>query len=331
MPAGKRPDPLTRGPWLRILRARTPSGALSTNRSDGFLDLDVAGVAEAYERRLREMCPAQLPLAMRLLERLPPNRWSLEWYLPWWLGQAVGLDATLAAEIVLSNVLGLGSVRLQDDLADGEVGAAEIDDGRALATAMYGLALEPYRGWFDPASPFWRHLETRMAAWRAASDLAARGAPLHLSAVAVYLLAGRMDAYPPVETCLDHALEALVLYDQVADWEADLDAGRWNAFVAASSPGPQVAEARDRHRATTFVAMLTGDAVAGYFGRIDDALLRATAIADTLRPPVPPLAEQLRAFASSFRDQGAAIHARYRDLGDEATKLLFHTPADNRS
>jgi hypothetical protein len=275
---------------------------------------------------------------MDLLERLPPGRWTLEWYLPWWLGQAVGLDSTVAREIVLSNVLGLGSVRLQDDLSDGEVGADDIDDARTLATSMYELAIEPYRTWFDPASPFWRHLERRMAAWRAASDgmptaadLAAKGAPLHVSAVAVCLLAGRMDVYPPLESCLDHALEGLVLYDQVADWEADLDAGRWNAFVAASSAGPQVEAARDRHRAATYVAMLTGDAVADYFGRIDDVLLRATAIADTLRPPVPPLVEHLRAFTSGVRDQGAAIHARYRDLGNEAAKLLFHSPADARS
>lgn len=312
-------------------RTNPQRSPFSTSRSDGFLDLDVAGVADAYERRLRETCPAQLPLAMRLLERVPPGRWTLEWYLPWWLGQSVGLDATLAREIVLSNVLGLGSVRLQDDLADGEVGPNDIDDARVLAAAMFGLALGPYRSWFDPASPFWRHLETRMAAWHSASDLAARGAPLHVSAVAVCLLAARMDGYPPLEACLDQALEALVLYDQVADWEADLDAGRWNAFVAASSPGPQVAEARDRHRAATYVAMLTGDAVAEYFGRIDDVLLRATAIANSLRPPVPPLAEHLRSFAASVRDQGAAIHARYRCLGDEAAKLLFHSPADARS
>ena len=313
-------------------------GSPSTSRTNGFLDLDVAGVADAYERRLRETCPAHLPLAMRLLERLPPGRWTLEWYLPWWLGQAVGLDATPAREIVLSNVFGLGSVRLQDDLSDGEVAAEDDDDARTLAAAMYELALEPYRTWFDPVSPFWRHLDARMAAWRAASDgnpasagLAARGAPLHVSAVAVCLLTGRMDSYPPLESCLDHALEGLVLYDQVADWEADLDAGRWNAFVAASSPGPQVEAARERHRAATYVAMLTGDAVADYFGRIDDVLLRAAAIADTLRPPVPPLTEHLRAFASSVRDQGAAIHARYRDLGNEAEKLLFHSPADARS
>ena len=329
-------------------RTNPQPGATSTSRSGGFLDLDVAAVAEAYERRLRETCPELLPLATQLLERLPPTRWSLEWYLPWWLGQAFALEPTLTREIVVSNVLGLGSIRLRDDLADGEIDEERVADARALAGAMYDLALEPYRGWFDPASPFWRHLETRMDTWRAASegtpgesggtsatgpgpDLAARGAPLHVAAVAVCLLAGRMDVYPALEACLDRALEALVLYDHAADWEADLDAGRWNAFVAASSPGPQVPEARDRHRAATYVAMLTGDAVAGYFGQIDEALLRAAAIADTLQPAVPRLADHLRRFAMDVLDQGAAIHERYRDLGDQAAKLLLHGPRDARS
>jgi hypothetical protein len=329
-------------------RTNTQPGATSTNRSDGFLDLDVAGVAGAYERRIREACPEHLTLASRLLDRLPPARWTLEWYLPWWLGQAFALDPSLTRGIVLSNVLGLGSIRLQDDLADGEIDANDVDGARALAAAMYDLALEPYHAWFDAASPFWRHLDSRMDAWRAASggrpvesgdasatgpvpDLAARGAPLHIAAIALCLLAGRIELYPALESCLDRALEALVLYDHAADWEADLDAGRWNAFVAASSPGPQVPEVRDRHRAATYVAMLTGDAVADYFGRIDEGLLRAAAIADALNPSVPPLADHLRRFAVGVRDQGAAINERYQDLGDQAAKLLFHGPVDARS
>lgn len=287
-------------------------------------------------------------MATRLLERLPPTRWTLEWWLPWWLGQAVGLDPDLTREIVLSNVFGLGSIRLADDLADDEVRPDDVAGARRLAAVLYELALEPYRARFEAGSTLWRHLEARMTAWRAASDdgrgtaagsgtpgpttdLAARGAPLHISAVAVCLLAGRMDVYPTLAACLDGALETLVLYDHVADWEADLDAGRWNAFVATSSTGPQVPEARERHRAGTYVAMLTSNVIATYFERIDEGLLRSAAIANTLDPAVPPLADHLRMFAASVREQGAAIEARYRDLGDEAAKRLLHTPADARS
>jgi hypothetical protein len=307
-----------------------------TNPSSVLPDLDLAGVAAAYERRVRDMCPEHLGLALRLLERLPPTRWTLEWRLPWWLGQAFGLDPSVAREIVLSNVLGLGSIRLQDDLADGEVAPGEVDGARVLAGAMYEAALEPYRVRFDRSSPFWRHLDKQMAAWRAATDregspesrLAARGAPLHIVAAAVCLLSDRMEAYPALEACLDHALEALVLYDHLADWEADLDAGRWNAFVAAVSPGAQDPEARDRHRAATYVAMLTADAVAACFGRIDEGLLRSAAIADTLSPPVPPLADHLRRFAGGLREQGAAVQERYRALGERAANLLLSASVD---
>ncbi len=304
------------------------------SRSADPPDLDIAGIRDAYQGRLRDLCPFHLPAAMQLLERLPPTRWTLEWYLPWWLGQALGLDGAVAREIVLSNVLGLGSTRLQDDLADGEISAEDVEGARALAAAMYDAALEPYRAWFDPLSPFWDHLERRMAAWRAAGaglDLASRGAPSHLAAVATCLLAGRMDVYPKLESCLDQALEALVRYDHVADWEADLDAGRWNAFVAAVSPGPQGAAAGDRHRAAIYVAMLTTDAVARWFGGIDRVLQEAATIADTLSPPVPLLAAHLRTFAVGVREHGAAIHARYQELGDQAAKLMFQTPADARS
>lgn len=307
---------------------------MPTNRSVDPPDLDVASVAEAYERRVRAACPEHLPLALALLERLPPARWTLEWYLPWWLGRAFGLDDAVSSEVVLSNVLGLASIRLQDDLDDGEVAPNEQVAARTLATALYDAALEPYRARFDAVSPFWGHLDRQMTKWRAATsglDLAARGAPLHVAAVAACLYADRMDVYGALGPCLDNALEALVRYDHVADWESDLDAGRWNAFVAEASPGPQVPGARDRHRAATNVAMLTSDVVVTWFDKIDDGLTRAIAMADTLDPPVAPLVDHLRSFAPRVRAHGALIHGRFRDLGDEVAKRLFPMPADARS
>ncbi len=271
---------------------------------------------------------------MALLDRLQPARWTLEWYLPWWLGRAFGLDDAVSSTVVLSNVLGLASIRLQDDLVDGEVASGDQVGARALATALYEAALDPYRTWFDPASPFWAHLRRRMTAWEAADselDLAARGAPLHVAVVAICLHAERMDVYRVLGLCLDHVLEALVRYDHVADWEGDLDAGRWNAFVAAASPDPQVPEARERHRAATYVAMLTSDIVAAWFNKIDDDLARAVAIADSLEPPVPPLVDHLRSFAPGVRAHGAAIHERYRKLGGEAAKRMFPMLANARS
>jgi hypothetical protein len=159
-------------------------------------------------------------MARRLFDRLPPSRWTLEWHLPLWLGDALRVDPDASRAIVLSNVLGLGSIRLQDDLADGEVAPQATEAAGQLAAALYDAALEPYRAWFPPASPFWAHLERCMRAWRSATDatggeehLAARGAPLKVSAFALCLLADRLVTFRALEPCLDRALEALVRYD----------------------------------------------------------------------------------------------------------------------
>lgn len=315
-------------------------------------ELDIAGVSAAYERRVREACPEQLPLALRLLERLPPARWTLEWHLPWWLGQAFGLNREIAREIVLSNLLGLGFIRLQDDLADGEVAAEDVAGASTLSAALYEAALLPYRARFDPASPFWGHLEACMTEWHAATRgnvpsgsagigvgdpmngerrLAASAAPLKISALAVCLIADRPDAFPALDRCLDHALEAMVLYDHVADWEADLDGGRWNAFVAGVSSGPQLPEQRERHRRAVLVALMTTDAVAAHCARVQEGMLRAAALAETLRVPVPPLGAYFREFATGVDEQGTAWQERYDGLAERAAKLLLRAPVDARS
>ena len=311
-------------------------GGLLTIRSTDVPELDFASLAIAFERRVREACPEHLALARRLLERLPPRRWTLEWYLPWWLGRAFELDREVTREIVLSTILGLGSIRLQDDLADGDVGPEDFAAARTLSAALYEAALAPYRARFDPASPFWGQLDVWMQAWeRATRDddhllLAERGAPLKVPAFAVCLLADRLDAFPVLERCLDLALEALVLFDHVGDWEADLDAGRWNAFVAALSSGPQAADRRRRHRSRVFAALLTTDAVDAYFARIEHGLLRAAAHAETLQPPVPSLVEHLREFSNGVRERGETVREHYHGLGDRAAELLVRAPVHAR-
>jgi hypothetical protein len=303
--------------------------------------LDIDAVRTAFEARVREACPDLLGPSRRLLDRLAPSRWTLEWYLPWWLGRALALDPATAHEIVLSNVLGLGSIRLQDDLADGEIPTGETDDAHRLAAALYDAALAPYRARFEPSSPFWDHLESAMRAWRVAATndgparLAARGAPLKISADAVCRLAGRASACAAIEPCLDHALEALVRLDHLADWRADLDAGRWNAFVADVSSGAQVPEAHAWHRRAVLVAMMTTDVVADQVARIRSDFLRAAAFAEALGEdegvPLPELVEHLERLAVDAAVQGARLGEHYRDLGDRAAKLLSGPVADARS
>lgn len=288
-----------------------------------------------YQRGVGDVRPDLLPMAMKLLERLAPERWMLEWHVPWWLGLALGLDRAIAREIVLSNVFGLGSIRLQDDLVDGEVVSRRAVAAKTLATVLYELALEPYRSRFPAGSPFWVHLETCMSDWRTATGdgdrLAARGAPLKISAFAVCRLTDRVDLYPSVDRILDEALEALVLYDHLADWQADLDAGRWNAFVAGLSDGPQTVADRVRHRRAVLVAMMTTDAVTQHIGRVEAGVLRAADLSEALEVPLPPLVAHLRAFARQAGERARELQAHYQDLGDRAARLLLDGPGDARS
>lgn len=302
-----------------------------TIRSTDVPELDIASLAIAYQWRVREACPEHVAPAIRLLERLPPGRWTLEWYLPWWLGQAFGLDREVSTEIVLSTLLGLGWIRLQDDLADGDVRLEDLAAARTLSAGLYEAALVPYRARFGPTSPFWGRLDQWMREWERATRndaylLAGRGAPLKIPAYAVCLLADRQDVFPVLERCLDEALEALVLFDHVGDWEADLDAGRWNAFVAALSNGPQGPEQRRLHRSKVFVALMTTDAVDAYFARIEHGLLRAATHAETLEPPLPSLVGHLREFSAGVIERGEAVREHYHGLGERAVELLVRAP-----
>ena len=317
-----------------------PGGNVTVRASD-VSQLDVGAVQTAFEACVRQTCPDQVALAHRLLDRLAPSRWTLEWYLPWWLGRALALDPATTQEVVLGNVLGLGSIRLQDDLTDGEVAPGDVAGARRLAAALYESALAPYRARFEPSSPFWDHLVGAMSTWRAAMAndgeprLAARGAPLKISAYALCLLAGRTPAYEAIEPCMDQALEALVRLDHLADWRVDLDAGRWNAFVADVSIGPQVPEARQRHRRAVLVAMMTTDVVADQVARIRSDFLRAAALAEVFGErqalPLPEFVEHLERLAVDAAVQGATLSEHYRDLGDRAAKLLSGPVANARS
>jgi hypothetical protein len=303
-------------------------------RSTDTAELDVHRVAAAFERRVEAACPDERDLAIRTLRRLTPGKWTLEWYLPWWLGHAVGLDPAVAEEIVLSDVLGLASVRLQDDLLDGEIAEDDVPGAARLSAALFDEAVAIHRRRFDAASPFWPFLERSMAEWDRASagdgasrgaDLPLRGAPLKVGAFAVCLLARRMDRWVLVERCLDHALAALVRYDQVRDWEDDLRADRWNAFVAAVSSLPQRPATRDRNRSAVLAALLTRGAAAAEFGRIRAEALRAAHLA--VEVGCPPLAGFLSGYAERTAAQGAEVEAHYRGAAERARTLMFGASA----
>jgi hypothetical protein len=269
--------------------------------------------------------PRLVGLARLELERLSPDRWTIEWHLPAWLGRRFDLDPGLVDALVRSNVLGLLSVRLGDDLEDGEVALADVPTARALAEIAYEEALAGYRAWFDDRSAIWPFLERSMAAWRAGAtgaDLAARGAPIRIAGFACCLAAGQVDLWPTLERSLDGAVTALVLYDQFCDWEVDLAAGRWNAFVArAVGADREPAVWCDRDRATVLTAMLTRPIVREHFDAATRAAREAAALAKEIG--VVELAAFLDTWAARTTEQRDMVADHYRRAGDRAAQLFF--------
>ena len=301
----------------------------------GAGELDVPAIKTAFRRLIRERCPEHEEFALALLERLPPERWRLEWRAPWWLGQAFGLDPVVSRDLVLSNVLGLASIRVEDDLADAEVPLHEAIAARDVRAALFGAAVELYRRRFERGSPFWEHFDRLLAAWRdrgrfEAGTLTAVGAPLKVGAIATCLLSGRDADVPEIEGLFDDAIESLVLDDHVADWEPDLAAGRWNVFVE-STVGSDQSRDPAAVRRRMLVALMTTDAVPRTFTKIVAGFQRAAGRARALDPRLAPLADALDAMADDARDRGAGMARHYQELGDQAAKLLRPASRDARS
>ena len=299
-------------------------------------ELDVLAIKTAFRRRVRERCPEHEDFGITLLGRLTPERWRLEWYAPWWLGQAFRLDPAVSRDLVLSNVLGLASIRLEDDLRDAEIAPHEIVAARELTAALFDAAVEPYRRRFERESPFWEHFARLIEAWRERGHergpraLVAVGAPLKIGGIATCLLAHRDSLVPTLEALFDDAIESLVLDDHVADWEADVEAGRWNAFVDLMVPLEEQGDPATVRRAV-LVALMTTDTLPLAFTRIVAGFQRAAGTARDLDAGLAPLADALLQMAQDARARGSGMAAHYRDLGEQAAKLLISRPKDGRS
>jgi hypothetical protein len=285
-------------------------------------DVDIRPILAAVRGRLRPDA-ATVPLLDAYLERLTPDRWTIEWRLPAWLAARFGLPGEIADALVESNVLGLLAVRLADDLADGEIESPAAAAVRALSDAALAAALQPYRELLPAESAFWPFLERTMADWQAGVDgpeLLPRTAPIRIAAFACCELAARRDAWPAVEQTLDHAMAALVLYDHFFDWEADVAARRWNAFVA-SIAGDGATRGVPSVRARVVTAMLTQDVASAWFGRI--AAEAAAAEDRAVELGLDPFAEWIRDWRAAASSQGADIAEHYRRVADRATRVMF--------
>ena len=225
---------------------------------------EMLAASEGYLAAFRTAPPRLAEAAMAWLENIRPPQWALEWSLPFWLGETLGLPREATRRLVLSNVIGLAFVRLQDALADGETPQIGPALAPPLSTLIYQRWMQEYRGLCDTPR-FWMYFDGYLAEWLAATiagdespvhafqefgeedflHLAHRGAPLKVCVAAACLLAGREQDLPGVGRCHRSLLVGAVLLDHAHDWTDDLAAGRYNAFVASISPLPQTPQHRE--------------------------------------------------------------------------------------
>jgi hypothetical protein len=275
------------------------------------------------------------------LETIRPPQWTLEWSLPFWLGAAFRLPSETTRRLVLSNVLGLAYIRLQDALIDRET--LEIQPALAplLSTLLYQRWIQAYIDLFGGDQRFWASLTRYLSEWLEATAssnempghafhdygaddflrLAHRGAPLKVCAAGACLLAGRDDALPALADAIDHLLVGAVLLDHAQDWSDDLVAGRYNAFVAYASPLPQNSEFQDTNTRTVQQEICLGEAARPYFQVAHDHLRTARRLAEPINCPdlqryLVWLDAQLAACSERLASSAAA-------LLDDAVQRLF--------
>ncbi|MDH7485234.1 MAG: hypothetical protein QHJ81_03040 [Anaerolineae bacterium] len=303
------------------------------NETPFLSDPEILVLKEHVCAALERFSPQLLEAGRRLLDRLATPNWTLEWYLPRWLGEAFGLSPDLIRDLVLSNVYGLSCIRLQDDLVDGEVDRASWESAILLASALHHLWLSGYVQLFAGTSPFWGYFEQFMGQWLRATwrsnrppavdfrsyeeedflRLAERGAPLKVCCAGACLLAGREELILPLTSAMDHFLVGAVLLDQAKDWADDLEAGRYNVFVAYASPQPQEPDRRESYRQAVLEEICLGQAARPYFDRIQRHVRIALEKAEAVDCPA------LRQHMQSFENQVVTIRDR---LAEEARAWL---------
>jgi hypothetical protein len=302
-------------------------------------DPALAAARRRYGAALEALSPLLAKAGQNLLDRVSTAHWLLEWNLPRWLGASFGLEPGVTGELVLGNTFGLACTRLLDDLADGEA-VGERRELVLLAAALHSLWLMQYVPLFEAASPFWDHLRQFQGQWlratlgesrpdggalrvaqaEALQHLAERGAPLKAGCVAACLLAGRGAHITPLAAGIDAWLAGAVLVDHADDWQADLEAGRPNAFVAFFA-APQGAHSPDADRQAVLEELYLGAAARPYFELAQEQFRRAR---ETVRPVGCPELEAYLAWAEAqaARYAGELEQELRRRLRSAAEALL---------
>jgi hypothetical protein len=133
----------------------------------------ISAAAAAYAIAVDRLATSLAFHARALLDRVCTPNWTQEWRLPGWLVQILDLTLDQVASLTLSNGFGLTTVRLLDDLVDGEAGDEAPDTIVLLPAALHHLWVQQYRLLFDQLSGFWHYFERYLSQWIEATHGAA--------------------------------------------------------------------------------------------------------------------------------------------------------------
>lgn len=304
------------------------------------------------QKALRERLAASLvdlpagliPGARQLFDKLTPLHWPVEWHLPWWLGQGFDLPASTVQVLTVCNLLGLGYVRLQDALLDERISPTDRRRQQILSEALHDQAMRLLGDLFGDQAEFWGWRAEAMRQWQLAltdgehaperrfadwieSDLlllAWRGAPIKITAAGACLLAGRSAAVPELLAALDHMLTAQVMLDHLDDWPADLESGRFNAFVASLSDLPQSTQNRDANRRRVLDEFFLGESGVAYV----DLARRHIALARGYAGAVPcsGLVSYLDEYDRETTASHLALNSQIGNWLHDVTNAIFGPP-----
>lgn len=222
---------------------------------------------------LSNLFPELSHAGQELLEQVSTPNWTLEWGMLEWVSEQFSFPAALREELFIAGISLLAYVRVLDNLADEEQKPRQ---SIVLSSALQHIGIQQCIHLFSRNLPnqqalvrFWGYFDCCMGEWLRATlnrrgdgfplfqnysrgdfkRLAGRGAMLKLCPAAACLLAKQAELIAPLMAAIDYLMVSVVMLDEQFDWANDLEAGRYNVFVAYCSDLPQTEPNRaENHR-----------------------------------------------------------------------------------
>ncbi|HET7009581.1 MAG TPA: hypothetical protein VFI11_02295 [Anaerolineales bacterium] len=277
------------------------------------------------------------------MSRLATPNWQLEWNLPRWLAEAFALPEEVVRRVVLANVLGLGYVRMIDDLRDRETASLGLADTRSLANVLYEAAISTYLEMLGTHEWFWAQLERFLHEWQAVKpedvcldvlhaggadvqSLARLGSPLHIGTAAMCAISGQEGRLEEMMEPVRHYLVACVLLDHMQDWREDTQAGRPNLFVRALLDGQPSDEQSPAITVRVCEAFLRSQPVQDYLDLAGNHFHVALSL--SRRQRLHRLADYLETRRQTARRTAEDLARRIDYLRGQAAGILFE-PLDD--